>query len=980
MQRDKCKIRGLLVTVISLMISAHVQADEFDSFLKPFFSQNCTKCHGDKKVKGKVNLKEIQSLEQFMARPDLIKEMIEVVDAMDMLPEDEPALADADRTRLVSSLTNILKASTAGAKIETSYLRRLNRFQYNNAIKDLFGLNNNVFNIQEKLMTRHDNYILSEKVPDTVNVSCLSLRKEGGMKNVDSFPQDLRAEHGFDNQANQLTLSPLLLDSFLKLSVSILESPDFNEGSVSIWNEFFKTPDANKNPLDEIKKRLEPFMRKAFRGPIDKETLDRYANYGLKKINTGLSFTEAMKKTASAILSSPKFLFRYGHNNDQKDPYLIASNLSFFLWASGPDDKLLNLAEKGDLQKPDSMMQAVDYMFKSPKIERFLDTFPSQWMQLENALAATPDPGKARLFSIDKNNPASLQMVLEPLLLFDTVFVENRPVIELISPNFSYRSEFLKTWYESDLRPPNFDPSIIIEENRSKDIERKQLSDKINASQKDLEALINPIKNRLLKKRRQLAGTQKPIDLMPFAAWEFNGDLKDSVGSLDLKNHGKIKFDGGAAILQGGAYLQSKGLPMDLGAKTLEVWCKVHNIDMKGGGLMGIQGPGDFFDTIVLGERKNRHWISGSNGFARTLDFPGSFPEKNANERLHLVMVYKEDGTTALYRNGQPYGKPFKKGAAKFPKNQSSVIFGTRHLPGGGNRRLDVTLARARFYNRALSAEEIAASSSGLNLFVSEKQLMQILTDAQKDKRNSFNKIISESENALKKIPKNADPNKARQEIQRRYDDEIRKKLYSQTFQRVTTTDPRYGGIITNAAMLSMTSGPKRTHPVARGAWVLGVVFNDPPPPPPNDVPPLKEEENDKNLTIRETFAKHRENPDCAGCHSRIDPLGFALENFDITGRWRDKYDNGRDIDMSGKLVRKHDFKSIVEFKKSLSKENKRIAKAFIGHLLRFSLSRELSPSDSLVIDRILEETEKDNFKIQALIRAVILSERFLQS
>ena len=116
---------------------------------------------------------------------------------------------------------------------------------------------------------------------------------------------------------------------------------------------------------------------------------------------------------------------------------------------------------------------------------------------------------------------------------------------------------------------------------------------------------------------------------------------------------------------------------------------------------MGIQGPGDFFDTIVIGERKNRHWISGSNGFARTLDFPGSFPEKNANERLHMVMVYKEDGTTALYRNGQPYGKPFKKGAAKFPKNQSSVIFGTRHLPAGGGRRLDVTLVRARFYHRA---------------------------------------------------------------------------------------------------------------------------------------------------------------------------------------------------------------------------------------------------------------------------------------
>ena len=86
-------------------------------------------------------------------------------------------------------------------------------------------------------------------------------------------------------------------------------------------------------------------------------------------------------------------------------------------------------------------------------------------------------------------------------------------------------------------------------------------------------------------------------------------------------------------------------------------------------------GNGDFFDTIVIGERKDRHWISGSNGFARTNDFPGSFPEQKANERLHLAMVYKEDGTTTLYRNGQPYGRPFRKGSAKFPKNQSSVIF-----------------------------------------------------------------------------------------------------------------------------------------------------------------------------------------------------------------------------------------------------------------------------------------------------------------
>ena len=106
--------------------------------------------------------------------------------------------------------------------------------------------------------------------------------------------------------------------------------------------------------------------------------------------------------------------------------------------------------------------------------------------------------------------------------------------------------------------------------------------------------------------------------------------------------------------------------------------------------------------------------------------------------------------------------------------------------------------------------------------------------------------------------------------------------------------------------MLSMTSGPKRTHPIARGAWIIEVILNDPPPPPPNGVPPLKDDGNSRNMTIREQFAKHREHADCAGCHSKLDPLGFAMENFDLTGRWREKYGNGREVDSSGKLMRKH--------------------------------------------------------------------------
>ena len=158
---------------------------------------------------------------------------------------------------------------------------------------------------------------------------------------------------------------------------------------------------------------------------------------------------------------------------------------------------------------------------------------------------------------------------------------------------------------------------------------------------------------------------------------------------------------------------------------------------------------------------------------------------------------------------------------------------------------------------------------------------------------------------------------------------------------------------------------------------MIEVIFNDPPRPPPNDVPPLDEEDGPENLTIREKFAKHRENPDCAGCHARIDPLGFALENFDITGRWRDKYENNRSVDATGTLLKKYDFTNIVELKDVLVKEDKRFARAFTAHLLRFALARELTPGDSLIVDDILNKTEADDFRLRSIIRQVILSNAF---
>jgi hypothetical protein len=963
---------GLLVQSFNISYGA----EEYEGFLKPLFEQNCIKCHGGEKTKGKVNLKELGSAQDLLAKPELIKELIEVIDFADMPPEDEEPLSDDQRDRTLLLLKDFMRQAVAGAKKEKPRLSRLNRFQYNNSLRDLFRIRTDVFELSEKMMTRHNNYLSSaeQKIPDLVRASAKNRAK--GFREVRPFPKDLRAAHGFDNQSDQLTLSPLLLDTFLKLSVSILQSPDFNEKTVGIWKEFFAELENPGDLEKEIRERLQPFLRMAFRSPVEKEIVDRYVRYAHAQVKSEESFTTGMKKVASAILSSPLFLFRH-ETVGSDDPYALASKLSFSLWGSCPDPELMKAAEEGKFGDPAGLVTVVDGMLKDPKIERFLDTFPSQWMQLENALAATPDPKLSRYFSIDKDYPASLPMVIEPLLLFDAVFLEDRPIAELIKPSFAYRNEFLETWYGGDLKPGDEDLKKAIEANENKKKKIIELGQEVENKEQELAALVDPIRKKILSERAGEEDILEPVDLRPVAAWEFDGDLKSSVGSFPLKKHGKVEFKEGMAEIGPNSYLQSQNLPFELRAKSLEVWFLLKNLDQKGGGVMGIQGAGDFFDTIVLGERMARHWISGSNGFSRTNDFAGSKPEESVNQMIHLIMTYQPDGRITLYRNGELYGKPYKKPIATFPKGKSSVLFGLRHVPKGGNKHLAVTIDKARLYDRALEEKEVEEAARGNQLFVSNKDLLAALSPEQRKAKVQLEKKLKDSMNALRKAPKSIDPNKLKGEAQKQFDNEMRRRLRSENFQRVALTDPRYGGIITNAAMLSMTSGPKRTHPIARGAWIIEVILNDPPPPPPNDVPPLKDDGNSRNMTIREQFAKHREHADCAGCHSKLDPLGFAMENFDLTGRWRYKYRNGREIDSSGKLMRKHAYGGAVDFKESLLKEKDRYAKAFVGHLLRYVSSRELEPGDSLEIDRIVEKAKLHDYRLKSLIREVVLSPGF---
>ncbi|MEJ7609274.1 MAG: DUF1588 domain-containing protein, partial [Bryobacteraceae bacterium] len=174
-----------------------------------------------------------------------------------------------------------------------------------------------------------------------------------------------------------------------------------------------------------------------------------------------------------------------------------------------------------------------------------------------------------------------------------------------------------------------------------------------------------------------------------------------------------------------------------------------------------------------------------------------------------------------------------------------------------------------------------------------------------------------------------------------------------------------------------VSSYPYRTSPVLRGTWILDSILGTPPPPPPGNVPPLEEHrEGTAPKTVRERLAQHRENPACASCHSRIDPLGFALENYDAIGRWRDE-EAGKPVDNSATLPDGTNFKGPAELKQILLERKDAFIRNLSNKMLGYALGRGLTLKDSCTVDSIVAHVKENNYRAQALIEAVVLSVPF---
>jgi hypothetical protein len=201
--------------------------------------------------------------------------------------------------------------------------------------------------------------------------------------------------------------------------------------------------------------------------------------------------------------------------------------------------------------------------------------------------------------------------------------------------------------------------------------------------------------------------------------------------------------------------------------------------------------------------------------------------------------------------------------------------------------------------------------------------------------------------------------------------------VYGSSFRRVELgSDSMRGALLRQGSVLTVSSYATRTSPVIRGKWILENILGMPPPPPPANVPALKDNTVSSSLSVRERLAEHRANVACMGCHKLMDPVGFALENFDAVGRWR-AFEEGRPIDSTGGLPDGSRFDGVTGLEQALLKRPELFVGTLTEKLLTFALGRGVEYYDAPAVRKIVRDARTKNYRFSSLIVGIASSTPF---
>jgi hypothetical protein len=405
------RLAPLAVVSILAAAAAETGSADFEKSLRPVLAEHCFRCHGGTKHKGDVDLERFRTLEDVAASPQAWEDALRMVREGDMPPKKE-AQPDPDvRTRLVEGLDRLLDAISATAPRDPGHvvLHRLSHAEYDNTIRDLLGVE---------------------------------------LRAADGFPGDGGGSSGFDNDADALLTSGLLVEKLLDAAQAALEAA--KPERLFIARPAEDKPKARREAARIV---IAGFARHAFRRPVSGAEVERYLRLFDGCDKRGLGFEDAIRQSAKAILVSPDFLFRTesarpGRQSYEVGQYELANRLSYFLWSSMPDEPLFALAEARSLSDPDILVQQVRRMLADPKASALARSFAPQWLQIGELLQTQkgPDPSAFPQFT-----PALREaMMAEPIALVDAVLRSDRPLLDLVASRSTFVNQDLAALYGID--------------------------------------------------------------------------------------------------------------------------------------------------------------------------------------------------------------------------------------------------------------------------------------------------------------------------------------------------------------------------------------------------------------------------------------------------------------------------------------------------------------------------------------------------
>jgi cytochrome c553 len=401
----------------------------FEKDVRPVVVENCVACHNPDKQKGDLDLSQFATADKASADEQTWQDVAEKLRNGEMPPKRAKRRPSAEEKRTILAwIDRHIAAGTPDCgKIATDkntrfyrgYVmsRRLTRAEYNNTIRDLFGVD---FHL------------------------------------TDLLPSDGAGGEGFDTDGDALFVSALSMEKYLQAADRVMTAVLPERGAMLSWDLkaarerlLIAQAGPNLSAHDAARKVLAAFIREAFRRPVDEAEVGRYLGLFDRAQARGATYDASLRLAIKGVLISPNFLFLVEPAPEQEgvyqlDDFQIASRLSYFLWSSMPDEELFTLAGQGCLHEPGVLRQQIRRMMKDPRSVALAENFATQWLGI-NALgdAKRPDPGRFPQFT----DSLSTDERREVVLFVDSIFRDNRSLLDLLDARYTFANARLAKLY-----------------------------------------------------------------------------------------------------------------------------------------------------------------------------------------------------------------------------------------------------------------------------------------------------------------------------------------------------------------------------------------------------------------------------------------------------------------------------------------------------------------------------------------------------